>query len=425
MIVDWPFIGIKEGWIENGWTPEQMMKRSLEINIPPQLCYLEPYYMNFLQRPDMNSLVVKQVEDARDPNNAAWIASNRLWTPGQTINITFNAEAPADMQNYVKFVIMKYLQPNVSMKLNFTSGGGSSDILVNLVYMAKGGGMSAIGKQGRQQTVNLNTDRFQGKTDTSKLDDTIHPFSGGKFNLQRYLVCHEFGHAMGLYHEWQRDMCGKNGITCSDTQDMNSVMNYFNMGTMGVQGVIPSKETMDGYSPGDIAWLKKVYGGGGGGAKGPTEKIDLRQLGFIQNWPDDLTDAQVEQRVSQFLSTTPQNDIVQDDRLNSASECIMSPLILNYKQFDPNERVVSTPPSSYWPSSITQINVWFGQGESSQHDSIKQWLISDLQPHIRMNLVFEKADTGVMYTVISPAEMGTMTNPSNGLYYKNKLWSRR
>lgn len=259
---DWPFIGIKEGWIENGWTPKQMMKRSLEIPIPPQLCYLEPYYMNFLQRPGMNTLIEKQVDDIRE-GGAAWIASNRLWTPGQTINIIFSPASPVDMQNYVKFVLLKYLQPHISMKLNFTTGT-SGDILINIAYMSSGGGNSAIGKTGRQQTINLNTDRFQGKTDTSKLTDTINTFSSGKFNLQRYLVCHEFGHALGLYHEWTRDMCGKSGITCSDSQDMNSVMNYFNSGSTGVQGVKPSKETMDGYPPGDIAWLKKVYGGGGG-----------------------------------------------------------------------------------------------------------------------------------------------------------------
>ena len=191
--------------------------------------------------------------------------------------------------------------------------------------------------------------------------------------------------------------------------------------TTGVKGVVVSKETMDSYSPGDIAWLKKVYGGGSS-SSAPisqydfSEKIDLRQLGIIQNWPDNLNDAQVEQRVSQFLSTTPQSDIIQDTRLNSASECIMYPLVLNYKQvsIDPYDRVVSTPPSSYWPASMTQLNIWFDKGESSQHESIKKWLLSDLQPHIRMTLVFEKSSTGIVYTVISPAEMGTTTNPSNG-----------
>jgi hypothetical protein len=258
---DWPFIGIKEGWIENGWTPEQMMKRSLEIPIPPQLCYLEPYYMNFLQRPNMNDLIEKQIDDIK-AGGAAWIASNRLWTPGQTINIIFSPASPIDMQNYVKAVVLKYLQPHVSMKLNFTSES-SGDILINIAFMSAGGGNSAIGKSGRQQTINLNTDRFQGKTDISKLTDTINTFSGGKFNLQRYLVLHEFGHAMGLYHEWTREMCSKGGgITCSSSEDYNSVMSYFNNGTTGVQGVKPSKETMDSYSPGDIDWLEKIYKNG-------------------------------------------------------------------------------------------------------------------------------------------------------------------
>lgn len=411
---DWPFIGIKEGWIENGWTHEQMMRRSLEINIPPQLCYLEPYYMNFLQRPNNNEMVLKQILDIRDPNKGAWIASNRLWTPGQTINIYFNSNAPEDIKKYVQLVVIKYLQPHISMKLNFTNET-TGDILVNIAYMDKGGGNSSVGKTGRQQTINLNSDRFQGKSDTSKLDDTVHKFSEGKFNLQRYIVLHEFGHAMGLYHEWTREVCGKNGITCSESQDMNSVMNYFNQGTTGVQGVKPSRETMDSYSPNDIAWLKKVYGNESLSLRS-IDKFDLRQLGIIQNWPDELSDTEVENRVNYFLTNTNPDDIVYDDRINSASECIMSPLILNYKQWytDSYDRVVSTPPSSYWPSSMTQLNIWFDKGESSQHNSIKQWLISDLQPHIRMDLVFEKADSGIMYTVISPAEMGVMTNPSNG-----------
>jgi Metallo-peptidase family M12B Reprolysin-like len=407
---DWPFIGIKEGWIENGWTPEQMMKRSLEIKIPPQSCYLQPYYMNFLQQPNLNSLIKKQVEETQSGTGAAWISSNRLWTPGQTINIIFSPASPADMQNFVKFCIMKYAQPHISMKLNFTNDT-AGDILINIAYMSSGGGNSAIGKSGRQQTINLNVDRFKGKTDTSKLTDTANTYSSGKFNLQRYLVLHEFGHALGLYHEWQRENCGKNGVTCSDSQDMNSIMNYFNLGTTGVQGVKPSKETMDSYSPGDISWLQKVYGGKG--ASGP---VDLRQLGIIQNWPDDLSDVEVERRVNHFLSITPQHDIVQDERLNSASECLMYPLVLNYKQdnIDAYERVVSTPPTKYWPSTLTQLNIWFDRGTSTQHDSIKKWLIDNLQPHIRMNLVFEKAATGIVYTVVPPEEMGARTNPSNG-----------
>jgi hypothetical protein len=64
---------------------------------------------------------------------------------------------------------------------------------------------------------------------------------------------------MGLYHEWNRELCGTKGITCSTADDYNSVMGYFNQGTAGVQGVVVSKQTMDSYSPMDIAWLEKVY----------------------------------------------------------------------------------------------------------------------------------------------------------------------
>jgi hypothetical protein len=147
------------------------------------------------------------------------------------------------------------------------------------------------------------------------------------------------------------------------------------------------------------------------------DPIDLRQLGIIQDWPDDLSDAEVESRVCHFLSTTHPDQIIHDNQLNPASECIMYPLILNYKQWvggSPYERVISTPPTKYWPSSITQINIWFDRGTQAQHDSIKKWLVENLQPHIRMNLVFEKASSGIVYTVVPPEEMGSRTNPSNG-----------
>jgi hypothetical protein len=87
-------------------------------------------------------------------------------------------------------------------------------------------------------------------------------------------------------------------------------------------------------------------------------KIDLRQLGIIQNWSDNMSDAEVEERVNHFLTTTPQTDIVQNENLNSTSECIMSPLILNYKQvsIDPYERVISTLPANYWPPPLNVNN---------------------------------------------------------------------
>lgn len=328
---NWPFIGITEGWIENGLTKKQMMNRIKELGLLPDKfsqttgsimgCSLQPYYLNFLQRPDLNKILLNQIIESQDSNNngAYWIATSNLWTPGQTINIVFNSTAPTDMQYYVKTCILKYLQPHVSMKLNFT-GGTTGDILVNLAYMSAGGGTSSVGKQGRQQTVNLNTDRFKNKMDISKLGDTINTYSSGKFILQRYLVLHEFGHAMGLYHEWQRENCGNRGINCSSTHDYYSVMNYFNQGTMGVKNVVPSKDTMDGYSPIDIEWLEKVYKSGTGNNKTevsssfrslyvPYDKIDLQQMGLSQISPEHLTD----ERVRLLLSSTDPNNIRYND----------------------------------------------------------------------------------------------------------------
>ena len=140
------------------------------------------------------------------------------------------------------------------MKLNFP-GGSSGDILVNVV---NGGNNSSIGKTGRQQTVNLNAPGIANAS-MSKVPETINTKDSGKFYYPRYIICHEFGHAMGLYHEWQRGNC--KGSNCS-ADDLYSVMNYFAGSSGGDPAARKLGTCMDSYSPTDIQWLEMVYKGG-------------------------------------------------------------------------------------------------------------------------------------------------------------------
>jgi hypothetical protein len=243
-------IGLKEGWIEQGLTEKQMMNRIKELNLPTPWCSMEPYPLNFLQSPNLNSDSLKRIVEMKKltADTGAWIAASNLWTPGQTINIVF---ANSNLTEFIKATLLKYLQPHVSMKLVFP-GGSSGNILVNVTSLSGQGGNSALGKTGSQQTVNLSG------TSMSNADINYT----GKFSWARYLVCHEFGHAMGLYHEWNREMCSRNGATCSSAQDLYSVMNYPAGSTGGAADAKPSANCMDSYSPTDIQWLEKVYGKG-------------------------------------------------------------------------------------------------------------------------------------------------------------------
>jgi Metallo-peptidase family M12B Reprolysin-like len=218
-------IGIREQWIEKGWTEQQMLDRIAEIekDSPKPWCQLQPYVLNYLQSPDLNQRVLDNMEnayayasdgDGDDNNNndpSYWIAASNLWTPGQPLTISFTPASPANMVATVKKYLMADLQPYVSMKISFVDSGGM--VVVNIVGMSGVGGNSAVGHTQTGQIVNLNT---------SSMNDNV----GAKFNQARYLVLHEFGHCMGLWHEWNREMCGSNGVTCSGTQDSYSVMNY-------------------------------------------------------------------------------------------------------------------------------------------------------------------------------------------------------
>jgi hypothetical protein len=244
--------GIKQGWVEKGLTEDEMNTLALKLPPPPPMsCALSPYYLNYLQNSNTNDYILQRVKDMRDPTTNEWVAANNLWTPGQTINIVFSNNTA---QEFIKGILTKYLQPHVSMKLNFP-GGSSGDILVNV---ASGGNNSSIGKTGRQQTVNLNASGISSAS-MAKVPETINTKDSGKFYYPRYIICHEFGHAMGLFHEWQRSSC--RGSNCS-ADDLYSVMNYFAGSSGGDPAARKLGTCMDSYSPTDIQWLEMVYKGG-------------------------------------------------------------------------------------------------------------------------------------------------------------------
>ena len=263
--IGWETIGIKEDWIGQGMTETQMMQRIQDLGLPaPPFCSLSPYYLNYMQVPDANqSLLQAVVAINNDPNNVddntnAWIANSNLWTPGQTINIGF---ANSNQQQFIQTALQKYLQPNISMNLVFVSSPSSADILITVQSIPGAGGMSNVGKVGSQQNVQLGTGNMSS-ADISILTG-IPVNSTTNFNWAKYTVLHEFGHAMGLQHEWLRSMCNSNGVTCSSTDDAYSVLNYPPGSVGGDPTAIDSPQIMDEYSLLDRGWLNTVYKGPG------------------------------------------------------------------------------------------------------------------------------------------------------------------
>lgn len=260
------FVGIKEDWKGNGLTRKEMIERIDELNLMNTTslwCVLQPYELNFMQEPDMNNTILENIDIVKKLNQADVefvVASNKLWIPGETITISFD-NTGSQFENLVKNTLMTYLQPYISMKLKFVSSNGK--VHVKFQNDSTMGGSSAIGKQKGTQNVQLSVHNLT----TIDLE----------FNWARYTILHEFGHVLGMYHEWDREMCKKAGITCTDV-DNYSVMNYPSNSSSGAEGAVRNPFTMDVYSDKDKEWLVKVYQGNG---EVPVQSTDTEYSLFL------------------------------------------------------------------------------------------------------------------------------------------------
>jgi hypothetical protein len=261
------FIGIKDGWTEKNLTRKQILNRIEELDLKvSSLCMLVPYELNFMQKPNENENILNRVETIKNNKDLEYvIADSKLWTPGEVITVSFSGGDQQIIQK-IQRTIMNSIQPFVSMKFNFVQGGGAK-INVSLLNLANIGGSSAIGKQNGTQTVQIAANSL----------NVVQGFDWGE-----YLVCHEFGHALGLYHEFDQQYCGKSGVTCTGA-DSYSVMNYpSSMKTgSGASNARPSPNTMSRFSPKDIEWLTRVYKGSG---TTPKRSITPQQFRAIQDY---------------------------------------------------------------------------------------------------------------------------------------------
>lgn len=234
-------IGIREQWVERGWTRQQMLNRINELGLYlTSWCHLQPYELNFLQDPEANEKVLAYIKSAGNGFNR-YVNPCRgctLWTKGESINIVFNG-GNTQQQEVVRNQVMTYLQPLVSMKFNFVNSGGNVQILFQATPGT--GGSSDVGKPRGTATVRLD-------------GNTLTRGRSAALNWAQYLVLHEFGHLMGLMHEYTNQ---------STPNDIQSIMNYPAGSSGGDASAVKSSQIVSTYSQKDKDWLMSTYKGSG------------------------------------------------------------------------------------------------------------------------------------------------------------------
>lgn len=270
MTVEQAFVGIHEDWDGQGLTEEERLQRidELGLQLDDSWCVLQPYSANFNQKPGQNKALLENLTE-----NRVIARTSGLWSPGQTITFGFSG-ASSQVQQAIQQFLTQYAQPHMSMNLKFTSGQ-DADVVFDIVALSGAGGYSQIGKQSKGQKVTLSSSIMANASSSG---------SSSGFNFPRYLCLHECGHLWGLYHEFDKQQCGKGGIQCSGA-DPKSVMNYPAGSSGGAANAVPSAQTMDNYSPDDIKWLETVYKGGGLGKSGTPTLLPVTIPPTISNKP--------------------------------------------------------------------------------------------------------------------------------------------
>jgi len=199
------FVGFKEKWVERGWTRKQMRDRIEELGLTVNSwCVLQPYELNFMQNPDAN----QEIEEDVESGERAIGTKINLWKPGETITVTCEKTTlVSNFESTVKKYVMQDVQPHVSVKFKFVPSGGKVTAAVVKKGQPTG---TTVGKQAVPHIIRFGED-FLKKSD--------------KFDNPRYIIVHEFGHVLGLHHEFDREQCKQAGTTCTD-EDPLSVMNY-------------------------------------------------------------------------------------------------------------------------------------------------------------------------------------------------------
>lgn len=132
-------------------------------------------------------LCIDKVIEDRDPyvltKRTLW---EKSWEPGQTVNISF-LNGDSKFQERIKENSLEWME-YANLKFKFISSDGLSDIRIAFKWKGDANNWSYIGTDAKVAEPNEPTMNFG--------------YLGDDFRI-RPIVLHEFGHALGLLHEFQ------------------------------------------------------------------------------------------------------------------------------------------------------------------------------------------------------------------------------